>query len=81
MGRIPDPPSWNPAHERTNPFRVWTQKLMVWGILAADLDDAQQCAAIVNQLGGDASEMAYNFSFQDLTAGAMVNGVHLLSPL
>jgi len=50
---------------------------MVWGILAADLDDAQQCAAIVNQLGGDAAVMALNCAYDDLTNGAMVNGVHL----
>ena len=77
LGRVPDPPSWDPAHEATNPFRVWAQKLMVWGILAADLDDAQQAAAIVDQLGGDAAQLALNFSYDDLTVGANVNGVHL----
>ena len=55
LGRVPDPPSYDPAQERTMPFRLWTQKLMIWSILAIDMDQGQQCAAIINQLRGDAA--------------------------
>ena len=75
MGRIPDPPSYDPAHERTHPFRMYTQKLMLWAILAVDMDEGQQCAAIVHQLKGDAAVLATNLSYIDITQGGLVNGV------
>ena len=58
LARIPDPPSWNPDSANAMPYRTWTQRLMVWGILAADLDPSQQCVAIVCQLHGSARELA-----------------------
>ena len=57
------------------PFRLWTQKLMIWSILAIDMDQGQQCAAIINQLRGDAALMASNLSYLDITQGGQVLGV------
>jgi len=76
MGKVPDPPSYDPAHERMFPFRLYTQKLMIWAILAVDMDEGQQCASIANALRGDAALLATNLSYIDLTQGGLVNGVH-----
>ena len=76
VGRVLDPPSYDPAQERTLPFRLWTQKLMIWSILAIDMDQGQQCVAIINQLRGDAALMATNLSYLDITQGGLVLGVH-----
>ena len=75
--RVPDPPGWGPDQERNNPFRRWTQQLLVWGIQASDMDPAQQVACIVPKLPGGAAELAYNLSFQELTQGDMVAGQHV----
>ena len=77
LARVADPPSWDPSQERTYPFRLYTQKLMIWGILAAEMDPGQQAAAIANQLRGDAQQLAYNLSYQDLATGGVINGVRL----
>ena len=50
---------------------------MVWGILAADLDPSQQCAAIVGQLHGSARELADALSWQELTQGGQIGGQQL----
>ena len=66
LARIPDPPPWNPdSHQGQGniSFKAWTQRLMQWSILAVDLDEGQQCAAIVHQLGGSARELADNLSW------------------
>ena len=70
--RIPDPPSWGPDQEAHNPFRRWTQELMIWGIQAVDLDAAQQVTAIIGRLTGDAKDLAISLSFQELTQGGIV---------
>ena len=75
-GKVPDPPSYDPAHERTFPFRHFTQRLMLWAILAADIDEGQQCAMICNALKGDAALLAGNLSYIDITQGGLVNGLH-----
>ena len=48
---------------------------MIWGLLAAELDPGQQCAAIINRLEGPARELASNMSMQEITSGGIVNGV------
>ena len=50
---------------------------MIWGTQAADMDSAQQCTAIINQLTGAAAELAQNFSYDEMTAGGIVNGVQV----
>ena len=77
LARVPDPPAWNPDATSAMPFRTWTQRLMVWGILAVDLDPSQQCAAIVERLGGSARELADALSWQELTQGGQVGGQQL----
>ena len=67
MGRVPDPLSYDTAHERTHPFRQWTQKLMIWPILAIHMDQGHQAAAIISQLRGDAALMAQNLSYMYIT--------------
>ena len=77
LARVPDPPAWNPDATSAMPFGTWTQRLMVWGILAVDLDPSQQCAAIVERLGGSARELADALSWQELTQGGNVGGQQL----
>ena len=52
---------------------------MISSTLTADLHDAQQCTAgctaVGSQPGRDAASMATEFSPEDLTEGALVNGV------
>ena len=87
MARVPDPPAWNPDAANAMPYSTWTQRLMVWGILAVDLDPSQQCAAIVERLGGSARELADALSWQELTTGGVIGGqamdpvTFLLTPL
>ena len=50
---------------------------MQWSILAVDLDEGQQCASIINQLGGSARELADNLSWQDITQGGNIGGQQL----
>ena len=77
LARVPDPPPWNPDAANSMPFRTWTQRLMVCGILAVDLDPSQQCAAIVDRLGGSARELADALSWQELTQGGTIGGQQL----
>ena len=49
---------------------------MIWSILAIDMDQGQQAAAIIHQLRGDAALMASNLSYMDTTQGGLVMGVH-----
>ena len=80
LARVPDPPSYDPADERRNPFRQYTQRLMIWAILAAELDPGQQCASIIDKLRGDAQVLGLSLSYNDITQGAMVNGI-LVDPV
>ena len=50
---------------------------MFWSIFAVGLDPAQQTAAIVGQLQGDARLLAHQLSYNDVTVGKIVNGLHL----
>jgi hypothetical protein len=77
LARGPDPPPWNPDAANSMPFRTWTQRLMVWGILGVDLDPSQQCAAIVDQRGGSARELADALSWQELSQGGAIGGQQL----
>ena len=61
-------------------FRTLTQRLMVWGTLAVDLDPSQQCAGIFERLGHSARELADALSWQELTQGGDVGG-HQLDPI
>ena len=53
---------------------------MVWRILAVDVDPSQQCAAIVDQLGGSARELADGLSWQEITVEGNIDG-HNLDPV
>ena len=77
LGRVPNPPSWDPANERTHSFRDYTQELMIWRILAVDMDPAQQTAAIINELRGEARRLGHSMSMDDITRGGQINGIHL----
>ena len=77
LGRVPDPPSWDPANERTHSFRDYTQELMIWGVLAVDMDPAQQAAAIINRLQGEARRLGHSMSIDDITRGGQINGIQL----
>ena len=70
------PPRWEPGMENTLPFRVWLQDLMLWTI-GTDLQPHQQCAAIIQQLGGAARELARSLSPAEVYQGGIVNGVQL----
>ena len=71
-GRVP-PPAW---HSENGPstYEVWVQDLLNWSILASEMDAAQQCAAIIEQLGGEARNLARNLSFGERTQGGLVAG-------
>ena len=79
MARVPDPPPWGPERATRSQnqylFRDWIQDLMIWGLLAAELDPGQQCAAIIQRLEGPARELARNMSMQEITTGGLINGV------
>ena len=49
---------------------------MIWYTLAIDMDQGQQAAAIIHQLRGDAALMATNLSYEDITQGGLILGVH-----
>ena len=49
---------------------------MIWSILAIEMDQGQQAAAIISQLRGDAALMAQNLSYMDITQGGEVVGAH-----
>ena len=79
LQRVPDPPAWGPemsqhggAHSYS--FRDWMQDLVVWGILASELDSGQQCAAVINKLQGGARVIARGLSMVEMTRGGVING-------
>ena len=74
FGNNRQPPPWSPERETTYPFRHWVQYLLAWSILATDMDSAQQCAAIILQLGGAARELTRSMSYDEMTRGGIVNG-------
>ena len=68
------PPGWSPDREATYPFRHWVQDLLAWSILATEMDPAQQCAAIILQLGGSARELTRSLNYQEMVQGGQING-------
>eukprot|EP00959_Pyramimonas_sp_CCMP1952_P265735 5555827-Pyramimonas_sp.AAC.1 len=52
----------------------WVQDLLAWSVLVTDVDNAQQCAAVIFNLGGAARELARAVSFAEMTEGGVVNG-------
>ena len=72
FGNNRQPPGWSPERESTFPFRHWGQDLRAWSILATDMDSAQQCAAIILQLGGAAREFTRSMSYDEMTRGGIV---------
>ena len=75
LARVPDPPAWGPERESRYPFRHWIQDLLVWGILAVDMDPGQQTAAIIHRLEGEARNVTREMSYAEMTTGGIVNGV------
>ena len=70
------PPRWEPSMEGSLPFRTWMQDLMLWTI-CTDLNPAQQCAAIISQLGGAARDLARTLTPAEVYQGGIINGVQL----
>ncbi|CAE7876313.1 NPF8.5, partial [Symbiodinium necroappetens] len=70
------PPRWDPSMEGSMPFRSWMQDLMLWTI-CTDLNPAQQCAAIISQLGGAARELARTLTPAEVYQGGIINGQQL----
>lgn len=70
------PPRWSPELEGTYSFRNYAQDTMMW-CLTSDLQPHQQCAAIIQRLGGTARELARQMSPAELMNGAVVNGVQV----
>ena len=75
-GRNTMPPAWNPDWEARYSFRNWTSDLLVWSILATDLEPAQQNAAIITQLGGAARDLVRSLTYEEITQGGTLNGQH-----
>ena len=74
IGHVPDHPSYDPAHERTQLFTEWTQQFMIWCTLAKDLNQWQKASAIFSQLRGEAGIMAQNLSQTDIAQEGIVVG-------
>ena len=70
------PPRWDPSMEGSLPFRTWMQDLMLWTI-CTDLNPAQQCAAIISQLGGAARDLARTLTPAEVYHGGTVQGQQL----
>ena len=69
------PPAWDPRNEATYSFRRWSHDVLLW-CLTSDLQPYQQCAAIMQRLGGVAKESASSkFTPQEIIHGGMVNGI------
>jgi hypothetical protein len=68
-----EPPYWAPGDELRRPFRDWVQDLVLWTI-RTDLQPAQQCAAIIQRLGGAARELARTLTPAEVFAGGDING-------
>ena len=75
-GRVPDPPGYNPEHERAYSYQTYLEDLYLWSLLAQDLEPSQQVAMIINKLGGPARDIARTLQGPELLHGGMVAGVH-----
>ena len=68
------PPAWGPECERHNPpyrFRAWETDVRLWSTLT-DLEPAQQAAAVVMRLSGQARETARTMTPEELDLGGPV---------
>ena len=70
------PPRWQPENEATYPFETYCQDIILWSMVT-DLQPYQQCAAIIQQLGGQARELARQMRPQELLHGGVINGVQV----
>ena len=71
------PPGWDPRMNQSYSFRAWTTDITLWSMLT-DLTPSQQCCAVILRLHGDARESARaHLSYNEITVGGTVNGVHL----
>ena len=73
-GRPPNPPTYNPERAHAYSFVQWTQDLLVWSIMSQDLTPSQQCAQIIFNLHGTARDLTRGMTYQEITAGGVVNG-------
>ena len=71
------PPSWNPDNAHNYSFRHYCQDLLAWSILARELDETEQAAAIILELQGPARELFREFSHHDYTNGGIIGGVQV----
>ena len=67
------PPRWSPEMEATYSFRDYAQDTLVWCI-TTDLQPHQQCAAIVQRLGGAARVLSRQMTPVEMMQGGMING-------
>ena len=54
---IRDPPTFDPAHASTYPFRRYTRDLMYWTVLNHNMNPAQKAAAVAMKLRGSAARL------------------------
>ena len=70
------PPRWSPELEATYSFRTYAQDTLIWCI-TTDMQPAQQCAAIIQRLGGAARDLARAMQPNEMMNGGQVNGVRV----
>ena len=67
------PPRWSPELEATYSFRNYAQDTLIWCI-TSDLQPHQQCAAIIQRLGGAARELSRQMTPAEMMNGGVVDG-------
>ena len=68
------PPRWSPEQESTYSFNNFSRDVLLW-TLVTDLQPYQQCAAVIQRLGGTARELARQMTPQEMLHGGNINGV------
>ena len=68
--------NWSPEMEQTYSFRNYQQDVLIW-CLTTDLQPHQQCAAVIQRLGGTARDLARQMTPAELLNGGMVNGAQV----
>ena len=76
LSNFPDPglalpPSWGPEDDKS--FRDWCKQVLLWRILT-DMDPARQCASVMLQLRGAASDLADLIPLPERLHGAIRDG-------
>jgi hypothetical protein len=67
------PPRYDPANEHNYSFRIYSNDTLHWCMMS-DMQPHQQCASIIQRLGGEARELARLMTPQELMNGGQLNG-------